>query len=142
MKNLLIPVFILFTSLAVNAQRNKYPDVKKARIAQNVAPSEMASLQAKKMTLTLDLTDKQEEKIEEVLLAAALRKQEARASRKENKPDNRQERLALAEARMDDMIATKRAIKEILTDDQYQRLQKIKMQRASKVVQNPKRARK
>ena len=77
------------------------------------------------MTLALDLSDKQEVQVEKVLLANAVKRKEAMANREERKELSKEEKMTLAEARMDQKIATKRAFKDILDDEQYTRFEKI-----------------
>ncbi len=129
MKKCLFPFLFLLFAVTTQAQRDDNRKARRAALAQNVSPENLASLQAKKLTLALDLSDQQQNQLQEVLLQAATQKQNARANRNENRPDSRQERLALAEARMDDMIATKRAIKEILNAEQYEKFEKMKIKR-------------
>ena len=91
----------------------------------NLEPEEIATLQTKKMTLRLDLTDAQQQDIYKINLEnAKLRKAHMaeRKARKENseasKP-TKEERLAMANKMLDHKIEVKAKMKKILNEEQY-----------------------
>ncbi|SER04143.1 protein of unknown function [Hyunsoonleella jejuensis] len=91
----------------------------------NLEPEEIATLQTKKMTLHLDLTDAQQQDIYKINLEnAKLRKAHMaeRKARKENseasKP-TKEERLAMANKMLDHKIEVKAKMKKILNEEQY-----------------------
>ncbi|SCX90997.1 hypothetical protein SAMN05192588_0219 [Nonlabens sp. Hel1_33_55] len=133
MKKLILPALLMLLAFTAQAQKNQDRDrgdrmEKRIARAEKMEPEAMASMQAKRMTLALDLTNKQEAQVEKVMLNNAIKRKEMmanRAANKENSKPSKEERMAMAEARMDQKIATKRAFKEILNDDQYTKFEKM-----------------
>jgi len=97
----------------------------------NLTPEQMATLQTKKMTLALDLSQDQQSKIQAMNLEKAKAhkvKMEARKATKENseaKKPTSEERYAMQNTRLDQMIAHKAQMKNILSADQYDKWQKM-----------------
>ncbi len=98
---------------------------------QDMTPEQMATLQTKKMTLALDLTERQQEQIKAIQLEnAKLRKtkMEERKAQKETgeaKKPTSEERYALSNSRLDRQIAQKAEMKKILSDTQYEKWEKM-----------------
>ena len=129
MKNFLLLLVMIFAIATATAQKDTNRSEKRVERMKQMEPKDIASFQAKKMTLALDLTDKQESQIEEVLFTAATKKKEAMKDLKKRNELSKQEKMALGEARMDEKIAMKRAFKEILNDQQYVEFEKMKMKK-------------
>jgi len=129
MKNFLLPLVMILAVATATAQKDTNRSEKRVERMKQMEPKDIASFQAKKMTLALDLTDKQESQIEEVLFTAATKKKEAMKDLKKRNELSKQEKMALGEARMDEKIAMKRAFKEILNDQQYVEFEKMKMKK-------------
>lgn len=129
MKNFLLPLVMILAVATATAQKDTNRSEKRVERVKQMEPKDIASFQAKKMTLALDLTDKQESQIEEVLFTAATKKKEAMKDLKKRNELSKQEKMALGEARMDEQIAMKRAFKEILNDQQYVEFEKMKMKK-------------
>lgn len=129
MKNFLLPLVMILAVATATAQKDTNRSEKRVEKMKQMEPKDIASFQAKKMTLALDLTDKQESQIEEVLFTAATKKKEAMKDLKKRNELSKQEKMALGEARMDEKIAMKRAFKEILNDQQYVEFEKMKMKK-------------
>lgn len=98
---------------------------------KDLTPEQMATLQTKKMTLALDLTDTQQSKIMAMQLENAKTrkaKMEERKAKKEGeekvKPTT-EERYAMQNERLDKKIAHKAEMKNILSDDQYVKWEKM-----------------
>lgn len=91
----------------------------------NLTPEEAATLQTKKMTLHLDLTEDQQEKVYDIHLKnATVRKAKMEAMKAQRQSEDfkrptKEERLARMNARLDNQIAMKKKMKSILTDEQY-----------------------
>ena len=90
-------------------------------------PEQRAELHTKKLTLALDLSTAQQKKVQQVILA----RETDRAARKESReksdslhrdPQLRYERM---NQRLDAMITHKKEMKEILTEVQYAKWEKI-----------------
>lgn len=101
------------------------------RAMRDLTPEQMATLQTKKMVLALDLTEGQQNKMKAIFLEnATVRKvkmEERKAAKEEgeSKKPTSEERYAMADARLDAKIAQKGKIKEILSDEQYSKWEKM-----------------
>ncbi|MDU8885617.1 Spy/CpxP family protein refolding chaperone [Yeosuana sp. MJ-SS3] len=130
MKNLFIIALALIT-IQVTAQEKQKEEYKagKERMYKRspMNPEEAAIMQTKKMTLALDLTEEQQEKIQKINLENAKQRKakiEAHKSMKENAGFEKltdEQKLELKNARLDKQIAHKKQMKEILTEEQYKK---------------------
>ena len=119
-----ILIVMCFMGLSAIAQRgeNSHRDTFK-----DLTPEQMATLQTKRMTLALDLDEKQQSKIKAINLEQAqsrkAKMEERKAAREsgESKKPTAEERFAMQNERLDKMIAHKAEMKSILSDEQYQR---------------------
>lgn len=129
MKRVLI-ILIALATLQVTAQQRKRQfhregPQNRMEAMKDLTPEEMATLQTKKMTLHLDLTEAQQKKIQALNLEnAKLRKanmEEHRALRENDgaKELTKEERLKIMNERLDHQIARKQQMKDILNADQY-----------------------
>lgn len=123
---------IALVTLQVTAQQRKRQFHKEGsqnrmEVMKDMTPEEMSTLQTKKMTLHLDLTEAQQKKIQALNLEnAKLRKakMEEHRAMKENdgaKELTKEERLKIMHERLDHQIAMKRQMKDILNAEQYER---------------------
>ncbi|MEB8345748.1 hypothetical protein OO010_06795 [Flavobacteriaceae bacterium KMM 6898] len=97
----------------------------------DLSPEQMATLQTKRMTLTLDLTEAQQKQIQKVHLEQATsrkaRMMEMKAKKESSemtKPTS-EERYAMQTAKMDQQIAQKAKMKQILSKEQYEKWEKM-----------------
>ncbi|WP_055448072.1 hypothetical protein [Lacinutrix mariniflava] len=136
MKKLLIVALALF-ALQVTAQE-KNDDKKESRKErmekrQDIDPVEMAKLKTKKMTLALDLTEEQQIKVEKINIKNAESRKAQMASRKAlkdaNKKPTAEEKLKRENEKLDQQIATKKEMKNILTEEQYEKYSKMSKRR-------------
>ena len=136
MKKLLIVALALF-ALQVTAQE-KNDDKKESRKErmekrQDIDPVEMAKLQTKKMTLALDLTEEQQIKVEKINIKNAESRKAQMASRKAlkdaDKKPTAEEKLKRENEKLDQQIATKKEMKNILTEEQYEKYSKMSKRR-------------
>ncbi|MEM6718395.1 MAG: hypothetical protein AAF611_03670 [Bacteroidota bacterium] len=139
MKNILYALAILFTvNLAAQEQpehggRNgKMKEHKK--FLQSLTPTQQATLQTKKLTLALDLSEQQQQKVLALQTEVATErkaKMEARKAMKEKgeKPTEAQ-RLQMMNEHLDAQIAFKKSMKKILNNEQYERWEKMQAQRS------------
>lgn len=97
---------------------------------QKLSAEDIATLQTKKMTLELDLNTSQQKSIQKLNLenAKAMKaKMEARKAAKENgdaeKP-SQEDRVKMMNERLDEQIALKAKMKDILNAEQYEKWEK------------------
>ncbi len=139
MKNLLM-IAIAFLTINATAQERKKEGQKgemkeRMEMRNKMTPEETANLKTKKMTLHLDLTEKQQSEVEKLLLDQAktrTAKMEEFKSRREmadgEKP-SKEERLKMANARLDHQIEMKKKMKAILNAEQYEKFEKMQEKR-------------
>ena len=134
MKSLVV-IAIAFSTLSVNAQERrqerKVNDHKK-EIMKDLTPEEVANLKTKKLRLKLDLTDIQQKKVESILLEQAVERQnkrKAHQNKKEKDKPSKEEFLKMQNARLDSKIEMKQKMKDILTEEQYAKFEKMKPRR-------------
>ncbi len=103
--------------------RNERPQTLK-----NLNPEEAATLQTKKMTLHLDLSEAQQKEIYKVNLANAKERkaktEPARKMRENGEKPSKEDRYNLMNERLDKQIAQKKQMKSILTKEQFEKLEK------------------
>ncbi|WP_338731257.1 hypothetical protein [Mangrovimonas cancribranchiae] len=121
MKKLII-VALAFMAFTVNAQDRK---MRHDRMS-DYSPEEIAELQTKRMTLNLDLTEAQQQKVAKINLKNAKKRQEKMQAFKAKKGDRetkltKEERLKIKHDFLDSQIETKRDMREVLNDDQYEK---------------------
>ncbi|UAB82462.1 hypothetical protein INR76_06810 [Marixanthomonas sp. SCSIO 43207] len=121
MKNLIIICIVLlgFTGFAQKKQPSKMEARKEMREnMKSLSPQQKAELHAKKLTLQLDLSEKQEKEVTQLLA----KKAEKRATMKESKAKkdlSETERFERKKQMLDDKIAYKKEMKQILSESQY-----------------------
>ena len=96
--------------------------------APEFTPEQRASLKTKKLTLALDLSEAQQQKVEKLQLEQARDRAARREARKaENSRENRssEERYDALSEQMDKRIAYQREMKSILTAEQFEKWQSI-----------------
>lgn len=140
MKKLLIALVTLL-ALQVSAQEHKkknHDNKERAMKRMNLSAEEMATLQTKKMTLHLDLSESQQSEVYNLNLKSAEARKayfKARKAKKESgnteKP-SKEERLKMTNTKLDHQIATKRKMKEILNEEQYAKWEKSQVKRSQK----------
>tara|TARA_R110000868_G_scaffold222048_3_gene473910 strand:- start:2035 stop:2538 length:504 start_codon:yes stop_codon:yes gene_type:complete len=102
---------------------------------QDMSPEQMATLQTKQMTLALDLTEAQQKQIQSLNLdnaknrAEKMKEMKAKRDSGEAKKLTSEERYAMKTAMLDHKIAQKEKMKKILNNDQYEKWEKMKMDR-------------
>lgn len=131
MKKIILIALIVIAS-QVNAQQKEYANNMRGDRSErfsDMTPDEIATLQAKKMTLRLDLNESQQKEIKKLILENASSrksKMEAFKAKKESgemaKP-SKEERLKMMNERLDKQIEMKAKMKKILSDEQYAKWQ-------------------
>ena len=86
------------------------------------------------MTLHLDLNESQQSEVYSLNLKSA----EARKAFMKARKDKKEERLKMANTKLDYQIATKRKMKEILNESQYAKWEKTQAKRSQKTKKRKK----
>ena len=137
-----ILIALAFVTLQAVAQEKKKGDIKKDRqsrmMVKDLSPEEIATLGSKKMTLALDLTEKQQTEVKAILLEQATsrkKKMEAFKEMKEKddaKKPSKEERLKMMNEKLDDQIEMKKKMKAVLTAEQYEKWEHMQTKRQGK----------
>lgn len=130
MKTLFVVALALFTlqSFAQDPaqQIERVPKKERKQKMKDLSAEEQATLSTKKMTLALDLNEKQQAQVKEVLLAQF----EKRPAKPQNKEElTKEQRLEMMNARLDAQIEVKKQMKSILTKEQFEKFDKMQSRR-------------
>lgn len=138
----LILIALAFVSIQAFAQPNEGQNKKKKmHKMHNLTPEQAATMKTKRMTLHLDLNEKQQKEIYAIMLANAearkAKMEEFKAKREsgEMKRPTAEERFKMAEARLDHQIAMKAKMKDILNEEQFAKWEKAQARMAHKAKQ-------
>lgn len=125
MKNLFVLALIL-GSFSLQAQQDVFrQEIRKERKAalENFSAEERATLKTKKMTLHLDLNEKQQQQVKALILKNEQNLEVNRPSKEALKNLTNNEKFALKNARLDQQIEMKNALREILTPEQFEKFE-------------------
>ena len=133
----LILAMMMVAGVTMNAQPNdaKKFDHKGPRTEHHepFTPEQRAELRAKHLTLALDLTDKQQKELQKLYVNQQKEREQFMAlhktDREAGKKPTPDELFALQNKRLDAQIVMQRAIKKILTQEQYVKYEQIKERR-------------
>ena len=134
----LILIALALLAIQVGAQEPKRDGHKKGQAMKNLSADEIATLKTKKMTLHLDLNESQQKEIYDINLANATTRKAHMESRKAKKESGdtqkptKEERLKMANARLDHQIAMKAKMKTILNAEQYAKWEKAQFRMHAK----------
>ncbi|PQJ79433.1 Spy/CpxP family protein refolding chaperone [Polaribacter porphyrae] len=135
-----ILVLVFAFTLTTQAQKKRKDKRPQLSVEQHT------NLAVKKMTLALDLSEKQQNQIKPLLNAQATAKKEAMEKRKEmrkaEKKPTADEMYEMQSKRLDNQIAFKKSMKEILDDEQFEKFEKMAKKRMVKGKKMMKRKRK
>ncbi|MEE1899242.1 hypothetical protein V1389_12885 [Flavobacterium rakeshii] len=96
---------------------------------EKLTVEQRTELQVKKMTLELDLTDKQKADIQKLVLdrnkKAETEMAKHKADREAGKAPTKDERFAMQSKKLDEQIAMKAEMKKVLNDEQFEKWQKM-----------------
>jgi len=104
-------------SFAQPTKRNRETPPPMDKMADMPAEN-IATLMSKKMTLQLDLSESQQAKVYDLILANTVQKKAQRANRAEGKPSKKMH-FEMQNKMLDNKIAFNKAMKSILNDTQY-----------------------
>lgn len=132
MKNLIAIALVVFTlnAMAQNQRKNRSDRQAGYETMKQMTPNERADLQSKKLTLRLDLSDAQQQKVQAIVLKHAKANENNRKTWRssvdasDTKP-TQAEVLKMRNNRLDQQIEMKREMKAILTPEQYDKFEKI-----------------
>lgn len=118
-----LTILIFLVSISINAQNSRRGGNNNSQFT----PEQSATIQAKKMALNLDLTEKQQKAVYKLMKKNA----EERSSIRDERQTNRQngtaltqdQRYDLANNRVDRQIAHKAEMKKILSQEQFDKWQ-------------------
>jgi len=122
-----LSVIVILFSLTMNAQ------VKKGnkRQASEFTSEQIATLQAKKMALQIDLDANQQKAVHKILLKSAEERQNFRKENMQKRKDGikptSEERFNMENMRLEKQLAHKNEMKKILNKDQYEKWQKVQV---------------
>lgn len=118
----LVMIAIAFIAITATAQRGGGD-----RATHNLTAEEVASLQTKKMTLALVLSEAQIKKVHKIHLEQAEKRKAMREARKNEKEDSKSEkdRFAHRENMLDERIAVQNKMQQILDEDQFKLWRKM-----------------
>ena len=141
MKKLIIIAIALVSlqGIAQGERKERPNNQERTQRMDNLTPDEAANLQTKKMTLHLDLNDKQQKEIYKLNLENATKRQEMKAAYKAKKDSgemqkpSKEQRLAMQNAKLDHQIAMKAKMKTILNADQFSKWEKMQAQMSNRV---------
>jgi len=129
MKKIAVVLLILVAATSFAQDGGK----KKGKL-KNMSPEQVATLQTKKATLALDLTERQQEQIKTLLLEKAEMRAAAKAASKNRKDDQGEavtvdERYAREAERLDYQIAQKAELQKILSAEQMAKWEEMQKRR-------------
>ena len=138
MKKLILIALALVT-IQVSAQNKKQGErrgdpMERGQRMGDFTPEEMAQLQTKKTTLLLDLTVSQQKEVEKLHLENAKERQAFRETRQAKRKDgngknsSKEERLKMANQRLDRQLEMQKKMKKILNDEQFEKWEMIQAQ--------------
>lgn len=123
-------VFVFAFTLTTNAQKKRKEKRPQFTVEQHT------DLAVKKMTLALDLSEKQQNQIKPLLKQQAEKKKKAMEKRKEMRKNNTKptadELYKMQAERLDDQIAMKKRMKSILNKEQFEKFEKMAKARKMK----------
>lgn len=124
--------------LNVTAQEPQNKNQDRKQFYKDMSAEEMASLQTKKMTLHLDLSDKQQKEIYDINLKNAyerkiwMEKHQTMSDNKKFANPSKENRLKMMNARLDHQIEMKDKMKSILNDEQFAKWEKAQTRNHAK----------
>jgi len=140
-KTAILSLLILTTTMSLSAQQNRGQNQrgpKEGRFSQKevLAPEKQSALQTKRMTLALNLDNKQQKAVEKLFLKEAIVRNTQRDIRlKENGKSQKPAGYEKTMAQLDKKIAHKEAMKSILTTTQYEKWESSLAKKRGKIKQ-------
>lgn len=133
MKKLVVIALALFTinGMAQEKRTNQGNRKGHSELMKQMTPNDIADLKTKRLTLNLDLTDVQQEKVHALILNKAKANETLRNKRRAENIENKakltkDEFVNIEKHRLDQQIKMKQEMKSILTPEQYAKFEKMK----------------
>ena len=115
MKKLILAIALVISSLSF-AQEGRGR-------GEKLTPEQQSELQVKKMTLDLDLNEKQQKEVKAILLEQAKKREakitEFKANKEKGEKPSADEKFEMKNKMLDEQIEMKAKMKKILTPEQY-----------------------
>ncbi len=129
-----ILMMVIAVTFTANAQQNN--NQKGAKNIPEFSVEQHTKLALKKMTLELDLNEQQQNQIKPLMLAQATQRkatiEKMKAARANKQKSSADELFAMKNQQLDNQIAMKNKMKEILTKEQFEKFEKIAKMRKMK----------
>ena len=126
MKQYLILALLSISTLLQAQESAKFAEKKQERSQMKKMSSEqIATLKSKKMTLELDLSEEQQSQVYD-LIYSEIESKKLNIENRKKESLSQEERYALKSKHLDNMIAHKKAMRSILTDEQYNKWTKFR----------------
>lgn len=126
---------VMFVGLSAMAQRGD-------RDMENFTPEQRVELQVKKMTLELDLNDKQQHEVKKLLTERSKDREKVMAEHKARKEEGKKltadERFAMKNDMLNEQIEMKKEMKKILTSEQFEKFEAMHEKRQEKITKRSK----
>lgn len=124
-----ILMMVIAVTFTANAQQNN--NQKGAKNIPEFSVEQHTKLALKKMTLELDLNEQQQNQIKPLMLAQATQRkvtiEKMKAARANKQKSSADELFAMKNQQLDNQIAMKTKMKELLTNEQYEKFEKMAM---------------
>lgn len=108
-------IFMTFCTLVLSAQEM---NTEKRKSKTDFNPEQRAELRSKQMTLELDLSESQQAQVKQLFLKS---KKNRTSADKKNSPKTSSEKFQAKSERLDNRIAFKKELKNILNDEQFEK---------------------
>jgi len=139
-----IAAVIMMISITSFAQEANSKETLSGRETEQLTTEQRAQLQAKQLTLKLDLNASQQKEMTKLLAETGAKKEALRAAMKQKKASGvkptANERFEWKNAMLDEQIATKEKVKRILNKEQFEKWEKMnnhrKMATRKKMMRN------
>ena len=140
MKKIIVIAIALISMQGIAQQQgnNRANNPERGQKMNSLTAEEMAELQTKKMTLNLDLNASQQKEVYKLNLENAKQRKTMMETYQANKGSgtmgqpSKENRLKMANTRLDNQIAMKGKMKSILNADQYIKWEKLQQKMASR----------
>ena len=124
-----ILMMVIAVTFTANAQQNN--NQKGAKNIPEFSVEQHTKLALKKMTLELDLNQQQQNQIKPLMLAQATQRkatiEKMKAASANKQKSSADELFAMKNQQLDNQIAMKTKMKELLTNEQYEKFEKMAM---------------
>ena len=120
-------LLLCFTAFAQNPDKGRHKHGKQNVERPDYSPEQIAELKTKKLTLLLDLSESQQQKISQLELEAAKSRKSKMDGKERGEKLSDEERFNRHSERLDKQIAHKKSMKSILNKEQYEKWEKSVM---------------